>query len=148
MALPLWNSKTAHATQLCLHPNDGVSLGICGSGHSSNINNFGRFPGRAARRPLSPHLLHPHLRQPKEHCFAHFFGLLAKDSSLTQEKKAKKNDNWNFWFWFFIQNQKFQLSFCVFFVQLFANFLKITFLKKKKGAKIGFFKFLCFKFKI
>ena len=38
MALPLWNSKTAHATQLCLHPNDGVSLGICGSGHSSNIN--------------------------------------------------------------------------------------------------------------
>ena len=38
MALPLWNSKTAHATQLCLHPNDGVPLGICGSGHSSNIN--------------------------------------------------------------------------------------------------------------
>ena len=37
MALPLWNSKTAHATQLCLHPNDGVPLGICGSGHSSNI---------------------------------------------------------------------------------------------------------------
>ena len=26
---------------------------------------FGRFPGRAARHPLSPHLLHPHLRQPK-----------------------------------------------------------------------------------
>ena len=26
MALPLWNSKTAHTTQLCLHPNDGVSL--------------------------------------------------------------------------------------------------------------------------
>ena len=25
---------------------------------------FGRFPGRAARRPLNPHLLHPHLRQP------------------------------------------------------------------------------------
>ena len=25
---------------------------------------FGRFPGRAARHPLSPHLLHPHLRQP------------------------------------------------------------------------------------
>ena len=24
---------------------------------------FGRFPGRAARHPLSPHLLHPHLRQ-------------------------------------------------------------------------------------
>ena len=40
MALPLWNSKTAHVTQLCLHPNDGVSLGICGSGYSSNINNF------------------------------------------------------------------------------------------------------------
>ena len=26
---------------------------------------FGRFPGRAARHPLNPHLLHPHLRQPK-----------------------------------------------------------------------------------
>ena len=38
MALPLWNSKTAHAIQLCLHPNDGVPLGICGSGHPSNIN--------------------------------------------------------------------------------------------------------------
>ena len=38
MALPLWNSKTTYATLLCLHPNDGVSLGICGSGHSSNIN--------------------------------------------------------------------------------------------------------------
>ena len=25
---------------------------------------FGRFPGRAARRLLSPHFLHPHLRQP------------------------------------------------------------------------------------
>ena len=25
---------------------------------------FGRFPGRAARHPLSPHLLHPDLRQP------------------------------------------------------------------------------------
>ena len=25
---------------------------------------FSRFPGRAARRPLSPHLLHPHLRHP------------------------------------------------------------------------------------
>ena len=40
MALPLWNSKTTHATSLCLHPNDGVPLGICGSGHSSNINSF------------------------------------------------------------------------------------------------------------
>ena len=40
MALPLWNSKTAHAALLCLHPNDGVSLGICGSGYSSNINNL------------------------------------------------------------------------------------------------------------
>ena len=29
---------------------------------------FGRFPGRAARRPLNPHLLHPHLRQPKRCC--------------------------------------------------------------------------------
>ena len=27
---------------------------------------FGRFPGRAARHPLSPHLLHPHLRQPNK----------------------------------------------------------------------------------
>ena len=26
---------------------------------------FGRFPRRPARHPLSPHLLHPHLRQPK-----------------------------------------------------------------------------------
>ena len=43
MALPLWNSKTAHATLLCLHPNDGVSLGICGSGYSSNINSFLSF---------------------------------------------------------------------------------------------------------
>ena len=25
---------------------------------------FGRFPGRVARHPLSPHLLHPHLWQP------------------------------------------------------------------------------------
>ena len=25
---------------------------------------FGRFPGRVARHPLNPHLLHPHLRQP------------------------------------------------------------------------------------
>ena len=25
---------------------------------------FGRFPGRAARHCLSPHWLHPHLRQP------------------------------------------------------------------------------------
>ena len=29
------------------------------------LADFGRFPGRAARHPLSPHLLHPHLRQPK-----------------------------------------------------------------------------------
>ena len=35
MALPL-----SHATPLCLHPNDGVPLGNCGSGHSSNINSF------------------------------------------------------------------------------------------------------------
>ena len=42
MALPLWNSKTTHATQLCFHPNDGVPLGICGSGHSSNINRKSR----------------------------------------------------------------------------------------------------------
>ena len=27
---------------------------------------FGPFPGRAARHPSSPHLLHPHLRQPKK----------------------------------------------------------------------------------
>ena len=40
MALPLWNSKTAHTTPLCLHPNGGVSLGICGSGYSSNTNIF------------------------------------------------------------------------------------------------------------
>ena len=26
---------------------------------------FGQFPGRVARHPLNPHLLHPHLRQPK-----------------------------------------------------------------------------------
>ena len=26
---------------------------------------FSRFPGRVAKHPLSPHLLHPHLRQPK-----------------------------------------------------------------------------------
>ena len=26
----------------------------------------GRFPGREATHPLSPHLLHPHLRQPKK----------------------------------------------------------------------------------
>ena len=26
---------------------------------------FGQFPGRAARHPLNPHLLHSHLRQPK-----------------------------------------------------------------------------------
>ena len=28
---------------------------------------FGRFPGRAARHCLSPHLLHPHLRQPNKY---------------------------------------------------------------------------------
>ena len=27
---------------------------------------FGRFPGRAARHPLRPQLLHPHLRQPNK----------------------------------------------------------------------------------
>ena len=38
-----------------------------------------------------------------------------------------------------------QLSFCVFFgAHLSGNFLKIASFKKK-GAKIGFFKFLCFK---
>ena len=60
MALPLWNSKTAHATQLCLHPNDGVPLGICGSGYSSNINrkdrifvpkNAGKYRIFVQRRP-------------------------------------------------------------------------------------------------
>ena len=30
---------------------------------------FGRFPRRAARHPLSPHLLHPHLRQPNSKLF-------------------------------------------------------------------------------
>ena len=30
MALPLWNSKTAHTTRPCLHPNDGVSWGFVG----------------------------------------------------------------------------------------------------------------------
>ena len=40
-----------------------------------------------------------------------------------------------------------QLSFCVFFcAQLSGNFLKIAFFSKK-GAKIGFFNFQCFKFK-
>ena len=39
-----------------------------------------------------------------------------------------------------------QLSFCVFCVQLFANFLKIAFFFFRKNcAKIGFSKFLCFK---
>ena len=27
----------------------------------------GRFPGKEARHPLRPHLLHPHFRQPKKH---------------------------------------------------------------------------------
>ena len=35
--------------------------------------------------------------------------------------------------------------FVFFCVQLFANLLKIAFFRKK-GAKLGFFKFLCFKF--
>ena len=40
-----------------------------------------------------------------------------------------------------------QLSFCVFFcAQSSGRFLKIAF--SKKGGKIGFFNFLCFKFKI
>ena len=34
---------------------------------------FARFPGRAARHPLSPHLLHPHLRQPN---FSHLIFVL------------------------------------------------------------------------
>ena len=36
MALPLWNSKTTHATPLCLHPNDGVPLKktVSTEGHS------------------------------------------------------------------------------------------------------------------
>ena len=45
----------------------------------------------------------------------------------------------------------FNYHFCVFFcVQLFANFSKSRLFekKKKKGAKIEFFKFLCFEFKI
>ena len=46
MALPLWNSKTTHATPLCLHPNDGVPLGNCGSGHSSNIKSNVRGRGK------------------------------------------------------------------------------------------------------
>ena len=66
MALPLWNSKTTYATPLCLHPTDGVPLGICGSGHSSNINMFrffremsmGQCPGRSVQNcPCSPHFL-------------------------------------------------------------------------------------------
>ena len=63
MALPLWNSKTAHTTRPCLHPNDGVPLGICGSGHSSNINSSS-LPSRSLKRsirqfrtPSPPHLL-------------------------------------------------------------------------------------------
>ena len=40
----------------------------------------GRFPGRAARHPLSPHLLHPHLRQPKIGHFACSLGKVRKNS--------------------------------------------------------------------
>ena len=36
---------------------------------------------------------------------------------------------------------------CVFCSQFSGNFLKLAFFKQKKGAKIGFFNFLCFKFK-
>ena len=32
------------------------------------LADFGRFPGREARHPLSAHLLHPHLRQPNPGC--------------------------------------------------------------------------------
>ena len=40
---------------------------------------FGRFPGRAARHPLSPHLLHPHLRQPNVvHVNSWFVGNIRK----------------------------------------------------------------------
>ena len=35
-----------------------------------------RFPGRAARHPSSPHLLHPHLRQPKLEEISPFFSFL------------------------------------------------------------------------
>ena len=50
--MPLWNSKTARTTQLCLHPNDGMSLGICGSGYSSNINRnaLQRLPSADGKR--------------------------------------------------------------------------------------------------
>ena len=38
---------------------------------------FGRFPGRAARHPLNPHLLHPHLRQPNFWLFGPFSRLFS-----------------------------------------------------------------------
>ena len=52
---------------------------------------FGRFPGRAARHPLSPHLLHPHLRQPKKKYTPpprdpSFLGL-SPDPEVTEQKK-------------------------------------------------------------
>ena len=40
---------------------------------------FGRFPGRSARHPLSPQLLHPHLRQPN---IGFLFSLLTKECSI------------------------------------------------------------------
>ena len=40
---------------------------------------FGRFPGRAARHPLSPHLLHPYLRQSN-------LGLLGKKVSTSAKQ--------------------------------------------------------------
>ena len=41
---------------------------------------FGRFPGRAARYPLNPHLLHPHLRQPKKPLFTRVVLAMCPDS--------------------------------------------------------------------
>ena len=57
MALPLWNSKTARATQLCLHPNDGVPLGICGSGYSSNINISGNLRNKWSADSMAPSIM-------------------------------------------------------------------------------------------
>ena len=44
----------------------GCSSHLPENGKKAKKADFSRFPGRAARHPLSSHLLHPYLRQPNQ----------------------------------------------------------------------------------
>ena len=67
----------------------------------------------------------------------------AKSKSLTGPRSFSHYKNWCFRRFCFYS----VITVCVFFSQFSGNFLKIAFFFSKKGAKIGFFNFLYFKFK-